>query len=361
LSARWSYEIVRKFRGNTSDIKTDISCWAHAAFEPAKKRRWKKCYLVLHGTKLEVHKPKKIPFFSSARKAAADPARPVGYRPGTLLESYTLQLAEVGTATDYRKRHFAIRLRVQTVQFLISCKTLETFLEWLEALSAAIDLSPSLEERSDPRYHTLPRRRRRRVTLAPATAGEVTPTTTVQERFGALRGNLPHDAENPALGRQTSNQESIRGSSDIQEATRTHPHTPPHLRRTRTQPEEEEAPPFDADGKWAPRSPITREANLRFARRCMAILARDAPRQSEFVVVKGKRYRLLYESKKMVPDGSSEPEEPEAPSSSSWWGIRPGTAKGKPPEDRDKPPLPRLPEYEEVVGGAGIAVVVSAW
>jgi hypothetical protein len=342
-----------------SDIKTDVHV-QHAAFEPAKKRRWKKCYLVLHGTKLEVHKPKKIPFFSSARKAAADPSKPVGYRPGTLLESYTLQLAEVGTATDYRKRHFAIRLRVQTVQFLISCRTLEVFLEWLEALSAAIDLSPSLEERSDPRYQTLPRRRRRRVNLAPATAGPLTRATTAQERFGAMRGNLPHDAEGTALGRQTSNQESIHGTADILEATPTHPRTPAHLRRARTQQPEEEEPPFDADGKWAPRAQITREANLRFARRCMAILARDAPRQSDFVVFNGKRYRLLYERKKMLPDGESEPEEPEQPPS-TWWGKRPATAKGKAPEERDKPPLPRLPEYEEVVGGAGIAVIVSAW
>lgn len=70
-------------------------------FERASKRSWGKAYAVLHGTKLEIYKPKKTPFFSSATHA--DPKLPIGWRPGKLLESYTLQLAEVGTATDYRK------------------------------------------------------------------------------------------------------------------------------------------------------------------------------------------------------------------------------------------------------------------
>lgn len=295
-------------------------------FERSHQRRWKKCYLVLHGTKLEIHKPKKITFFSSTKKV--DPNRPVGYRPGKLLESYTLQLAEVGTAIDYKKRHFAIRLRVQTVQFLLSCRTLEVFLDWLEALSAAIDLSPSLEERFLPRYQTLPRRRRRRGNAAGAQV-DATP-----------------------LGRQDANQES---SDIISPAASTHPTTPPRLRRVQSPPEEEEVP-FDTNGKWAPRNRLTREANLRYARRCMAALTSDAPRQSEFVICKGKRYRLLYESKKMVPDGG-EPEDTTAVHSGKRSAT--GKGKGKEPmaEERDKSP-PRLPEYDEVVG---VAMVVTAW
>lgn len=70
-------------------------------FERARKRNWSKCYLVLHGTKLDIHKAKKIPFPTTAMKA--DTSRPTGWLPGTLLESYTLQLAQVGAATDYKK------------------------------------------------------------------------------------------------------------------------------------------------------------------------------------------------------------------------------------------------------------------
>ena len=72
----------------------------HSAFERSSRRRWKRCYLVLHGTKLEIHKPKQTPFFAESRTSDI---RPVGWLPGALIESYTLQLAEVGTATDYKK------------------------------------------------------------------------------------------------------------------------------------------------------------------------------------------------------------------------------------------------------------------
>ena len=75
-------------------------------FERAQNRRWHKCYAVLHGTKLDIYKPKKQFFVLCPRRA--DPSSPsatppVGWLPGSLLESYTLQLAQVGTATDYKK------------------------------------------------------------------------------------------------------------------------------------------------------------------------------------------------------------------------------------------------------------------
>jgi hypothetical protein len=70
-------------------------------FDRAHRRNWKKVYLVLKGTKLEIHKPKKVPFAKGSLKG--DNSRPIGYIPGTLLESYTLQLAQVGAATDYKK------------------------------------------------------------------------------------------------------------------------------------------------------------------------------------------------------------------------------------------------------------------
>lgn len=68
-------------------------------FERADKRRWKKVYLVLHGTKLDVHKPKRTMFFEKKSKTSGE----TEYTAGVLLESYTLQLAEVGTAADYLK------------------------------------------------------------------------------------------------------------------------------------------------------------------------------------------------------------------------------------------------------------------
>lgn len=39
---------------------------------------------------------------------------------------------------------------------------------------------------------------------------------------------------------------------------------------------------------------------MRYARRCMAILCGDAPRQSDYIIKDGKRYRLSWEKKEMI-------------------------------------------------------------
>jgi len=236
------------------------------------------------------------------------------------------------------RRHFAIRLRVQTVQFLISCRTLEPYLGWLEALSAAIDVSPSLEERSLPRYQTLPRRRRRRAAVtdatsgAPATAPETAASLQVVQEQPDV---IAHDLQ-------------LTNGATPGTVSRAMPAAEPSSTLRSAAPPEEHA--FDAAGKWAPRSGITREADLRLARRCVAVLCADAPRQSEFVVVKGKRYRIMWETKEMVPT------EPEAERPADDGADRPPTAKGAGEitiEDAAK-----LPRYEEVFGGAGMVTAV---
>ncbi|KAI5845187.1 hypothetical protein DFP73DRAFT_512855 [Morchella snyderi] len=246
-------------------------------FERAPKRRWGKTYAVLYGTLLTLHRPRKVPFFAAAvKKARGREGRPVGHLPGEMVRSYTLQLAEVGIAADYRKRHFVIRIRAQTEQFLLSCRTLEVFLEWLEALSAAVDLSPSLEERSLPRYQTLPRRRRRR-----RRDQDTTTTTTTTITANTNTNAAPERGDTPS---------------------------PPPLPPTRTRPrrlpqQQQQTTDVDvsASGKWAPAQAVTAEANMRYARRCMAVLVGDAPRQSDYVIQDGKRYRLVYEKKTLEP------------------------------------------------------------
>ncbi|KAH8155639.1 uncharacterized protein LAJ45_00649 [Morchella importuna] len=249
-------------------------------FERAPKRRWGKTYAVLYGTLLTLHRPRRVPFFASAvKKARGREGRPVGHVPGEMVRSYTLQLAEVGIAADYRKRHFVIRIRAQTEQFLLSCRTLEVFLEWLEALSAAVDLSPSLEERSLPRYQTLPRRRRRRRRDQDATT-TTTPNTNTDTTTTTTTPAAPERNETPSP-----------------------PPLPPPRSRPRAQ---TRLPQTDLDasastGKWAPAQAVTAEANMRYARRCMAVLVGDAPRQSDYVIQDGKRYRLVYEKKLLEP------------------------------------------------------------
>lgn len=71
-------------------------------FDRAGKRRWGKVYAILHGTLLQLYKPKRVAFFSDSKKLQQT-GQPLGHTPGELLRSYTLQLAEVGIAADYRK------------------------------------------------------------------------------------------------------------------------------------------------------------------------------------------------------------------------------------------------------------------
>lgn len=87
-------------------------------FDRAGVRKWTKVYAVLHGTLLKLHKPKRISFFASGTPKEVDEQegsggssgsneivgrRPAGYYPGKLIGCYTLQLAEVGVAADYKK------------------------------------------------------------------------------------------------------------------------------------------------------------------------------------------------------------------------------------------------------------------
>jgi hypothetical protein len=71
-------------------------------FQRAERRRWKKCYFILHGTQLSIHKARRAPPYANPKDISRD-GRPIGWEPGELVTNYTLQLAEVGIAADYRK------------------------------------------------------------------------------------------------------------------------------------------------------------------------------------------------------------------------------------------------------------------
>lgn len=263
------------------------------------------------------------------------------------------------------RRHFVIRIRAETEQFLLSLKSVDEFIAWLEALSAAVDLSPALEERTLPRYRTIPRRRRRE-------GREV-----IEEQERIIRLQFPHLAEGEGITEEEDEEGGRRNSSsttDGDEVMR-----PQHRRGVRgrrntqvsstgqdfhevglgylrsaapAQPQSQIEPsPYSTsstanrttsgtasasssspsstprlqmrgppsiphsihnshsgasgegpDGKWRPPNTLTPEANLRYARRCMAILCEDSPRQSEYVIKDGKRYRLVWAKKELVPE-----------------------------------------------------------
>ena len=153
-------------------------------FTVAYDRRWRNVHATLRGTQLLFHRSKTGPLFGKTYNTP---------QPGRLLKSYSLQHAEVGIAQDFKKtdpiprsafakmvpaasraklyetdpqlfdppREFTIRVRAEAEQFLMCVGSMEELLDWIEALCAAVDISMPLDERSDPRYRTLPRRNRR--------------------------------------------------------------------------------------------------------------------------------------------------------------------------------------------------------
>ena len=153
-------------------------------FTVAYDRRWRNVHATLRGTQLLFHRSKIGPLFGKTYDTP---------QAGRLLKSYSLQHAEVGVAQDFKKtepipksafakmvpaasrtklyetdpqlfdppREFTIRVRAEAEQFLMCVGSMEELLDWIEALCAAVDISMPLDERSDPRYRTLPRRNRR--------------------------------------------------------------------------------------------------------------------------------------------------------------------------------------------------------
>lgn len=209
---------------------------------------------------------------------------------------------------------------------------------WLDSLSAAVDLSPALDERTLPRQ-TLPGRRRR-------SGREI-----IEEQARIIRSQFPHvvnavpEEENYQiiyrLPHHRNSHESIselasdelRLGLDISTTptvSSTQRITPPlsssasdssgtvsttssvssRRERLRDSPSTYPSPLAPSTeqpgGKWRPSNTLTPEANMRYARRCLAILCEDSPRQSDYVVKDGKRYRLVWDTKKLVPVWSQE-------------------------------------------------------
>lgn len=79
-----------------------------------------------------------------------------------LLRSYSLQHAKIGLASDYKKKPYVLRLRVESEQILLSFNKISDLVAMNLGLTIGRDLSLDLNERECPRYRTVPRRRRNR-------------------------------------------------------------------------------------------------------------------------------------------------------------------------------------------------------
>lgn len=152
-------------------------------FKLSTDRQWYDVYVVLRGTQLRLYELKTSRLHKSRKPCV-----------GALIESYTLQHAELGVAADFRKtalvprnpfakliptslrqkafesdphlfepvREHCLRLRLETKQMLFCAETVESLLAWFDKICAAVDISSPLDDMSEPRTRTLPRRVRRR-------------------------------------------------------------------------------------------------------------------------------------------------------------------------------------------------------
>ncbi|OBT50419.1 hypothetical protein VE04_10119 [Pseudogymnoascus sp. 24MN13] len=91
-------------------------------------RTWHRGHVALHGTSLTITPS---PRLSLKRSKPLTPPR-----------SYSLQHAEAGIASDYLKRRYVIRIRVEADQLLLASDDAPTHIARREAIAAAIDLAP---------------------------------------------------------------------------------------------------------------------------------------------------------------------------------------------------------------------------
>ena len=303
-----------------------------AVFEISRSRDWSDVYVILQGTQLNIHRLKSPSLLSKTRCPT----------PGRLIRSFTLQHSEVGVASDFKKtpltpkspfahlvptsarhklydtdphlfepiREHAIRLRLETEQFLLCAGSQEDMLAWIEALCAAVDISPPLEDRSEPRYRSLPRRSRRQRVLDGSRLGENLENLSnleigrrlIAEQEEIIRQLYPHlatsetapdDAEAGPLppsqpvdaDREEFDAEDVRFPSRRPDSA--------SLSRT---PSQEDPEPLSEDSPRDPKeAPIVQPSAsqaLRYRRRCAPVLMATSPRVSDVVMCNGQRARI---------------------------------------------------------------------
>ncbi|KAF3004175.1 hypothetical protein E8E13_005946 [Curvularia kusanoi] len=316
-------------------------------FHVSGQRDWSDCYVVLRGTQLSIYRAKQPGLWSKSKQATA----------GRLISSYTLQHAEVGIASDFKKtplipkspfahlvpasarhklyetdphlfepvREHAIRIRVETEQLLLCAPTQELMLDWIEAFCAAIDISPPIEDRSEPRYRSLPRRNRRQRLLDGAQLGEDLDNLSnldagrriIAEQERIIRQLYPHLSGDPRgeMGNVTTVISSGNAPAPVAADVELDDFDPEDVRfptrnglaRVSSHDDDDSAPSTaTSDSKNASPVTLTPSQNLRYRRRCAPVLLSSSPRVSDVVIYEGKRMRINVKEHNLV-DYTSHP------------------------------------------------------
>jgi hypothetical protein len=346
----------------------DLKCELSGPFENSSDDSWRPVYAVLTGTLLSLYHVKPRLVFKNGPP-----------KQGRLLKSYTLQHAEVGVAVDWqgselipksswtrmlpktaqRKlwesdplkfepiREFVLRLRVETEQLLLSSSTHEGMLDWVEHIAAGLDLAPPLEDRSMPKFRSLPRRTRRQrqieeaARLGPSSQdGSDARRVEIDRRLVAQQEQLfrqlyPHLATDaPAERNERQNEERQEGEEDPDAADLDPADareegaevSPTEIDRTITRDSNVDLPvsrPTTASvtrdlhtpslrslasrkGTYNPKTAPIRPAPtpdqlIRLRRRCAPILLAKSPRASPIIYDNGKRVQIDMKRLQMSP------------------------------------------------------------
>jgi hypothetical protein len=210
-------------------------------------------------------------------------------------------------ANSGRKR-YVIRVRAEADQFLLSCIEIETFVHWLQSLFTAIDLALPLDERQIPRDQSIPRSRRRRRANIELNAGLV----RAQEEI--IRRHYPQLAA--ATLSEEPNSRQIRPSTAPLPRARNNTYSseaavhealrelglvdPPRRRRalrSRTSNTGRSNSSICSEtGKWQPEHQWSSSYDMIYARKCMALLTSRSPRKSNYMIMKGKQWKVDWET-----------------------------------------------------------------
>lgn len=314
-------------------IKQELS----SPFQVSGHREWYDAYVILRGTQLSIYRIKNPGLFSKSQLPTA----------GRLLRTYSLQHSEVGVASDLRKtalkpkspfahlvpagawrklyetdphlfepvREHAIRLRLELEQFLLCPTTEEDMLSWVEALTAAIDISAPLEDRSEPRYRSLPRRSRRQRILDNVQLGENMETLSsleagrriIAQQEQIIRQLYPHlagtrEPGTTSLSPTTEHELDEFDPEDVRFPSRSARDSSMRISGPNDENDDDERPSPESsdDPKLTPRIRATPGQSLRYRRRCAPVLLASSPRVSDVVFSEGKRLRINVKEHSLV-------------------------------------------------------------
>lgn len=309
---------------------------------------WREVYVVVRGTMISFHR------VTSAGGA------------GKLLRSYTLQHAEVGLASDVehtilvpqsrlaqlipssaRRRAWQrdpdlyrpvgqhiLRLRIETDQIILADACEDRIWDLINTLSAGIDISQPLDERSIPKQCTVPRRRRRQRPHH-ANVNDLSDAALLAEQERIFRHMYPDfaGASTRPGNTRTETQTTIPQNPEREEdevdismmreevASTAHSHSttqsdevtsrPANVRQTTSttinsvlSEDMMYSTPttnFNEDGKWQPPHLRTPAQLERYIRRCMPTLNADATRASDILMVDGRRMKLNWRMELLEP------------------------------------------------------------